>query len=34
VPVIAVEGRDRLEAPITGPDIEALVREAEEPLHG
>jgi hypothetical protein len=27
VPVIALDGRDRLEAPIAGPDVAALVRE-------
>jgi hypothetical protein len=28
VPVIAVDGTDRLEAPITGPDLRALLRDA------
>ena len=28
VPVIAVDGVDRLEAPITGPDLRALLRDA------
>ncbi|HEY7464611.1 MAG TPA: glutaredoxin family protein [Candidatus Limnocylindria bacterium] len=27
VPVIAMDGADRLEAPITGPDLRALARE-------
>jgi hypothetical protein len=29
VPVVALEGRDRLEAPITGPDLRALLAELE-----
>ena len=28
VPVIAMDGVDRLEAPITGPDLRALLRDA------
>ena len=28
VPVVAVDGVDRLEAPITGPDLRALLRDA------
>jgi len=28
VPVVAVDGVDRLEAPITGPDLRALFRDA------
>ena len=28
VPVITVDGVDRLEAPITGPDLRALLRDA------
>jgi glutaredoxin len=35
VPVIAVDGRDRLEAPITSPDVASLVREVgEEQVRG
>jgi hypothetical protein len=29
LPVLAVNGADRLEAPITRPDLEALVRDAQ-----
>jgi hypothetical protein len=29
VPVLAVDGRDRLEAPITAPDLRALTAELE-----
>lgn len=29
VPVVAVDGRDRLEAPITGPDLVALTKELD-----
>jgi hypothetical protein len=31
VPVIALDGVDRLEAPITAPDLRALARELREP---
>jgi hypothetical protein len=29
VPVVALDGQDRLEAPITGPDLRALLAELE-----
>jgi hypothetical protein len=32
LPVIALDGKDRLEAPITGPDVRALARELQEPM--
>jgi hypothetical protein len=31
LPVIALDGVDRLEAPITAPDLRALARELEQP---
>ena len=30
IPVVAVDGVDRLEAPIDGPDLRALVRSLDE----